>query len=605
LKSVTTQDIPQDWQNIIWREWYNCEDKLYARLLFALVADERTGWAATIISAVIGVLFGTLWGIGGLLVTYLVGLVIVLSNRPIALGSSNWMWVWGVIGGGAGYWMWLLLKRRLSWQVWLRWLIPRIPVHQLTGEGLNWLGQRLFFGLALGLGGSLLGLILEVNVGQGIIGPEQGWVLVIFLVGLMSISLIWGWIVGYHDGLILGTIGWLGAWLSVSLIFILAAWQVVGLISLVIAALVVLIGVVGPFLMTMLLRLPLLEVLDPPRVKANIVYFIVISGLGYGLSLTAQLATGDEATLILFRFLGLHFEAPVIQLNKMLGLLGWLVAGLGTELGVLLSTLKLKRRDGSLEYEYRRRFFWWKDRPYISEVTATLTQVPRVPVEVKESWTEVMNCLERMQSTDTPEPLIKFLRSPDWIERLTASHALVMMGGEAIAALGKIVTDKDPALRPTAIWILHSIGYETTIRLAHQADNLLCHTCLTCCTPGSVEITPGDSFTYYGCRLCRQTRAFWDGAKGAVAVLDANMTDEVVQQDGLVRVNWLARRTLFDFDRVEIVQATDEDVERFAVQIGNDTDPFRKRYYQQMRCVVKAGCKLSENTLRILQHTFG
>jgi hypothetical protein len=602
---VTTQGIPQDWQNIIWREWYNCEDGLYARLLFALVADERTGWAATIISAVIGMFFGTLWGIAGLLVTFLVGLAIVLSNRPIALGSSYWMWVWGVIGAGAGYWMWLLLKRRLSWRVWLRWLIPRIPVHQLTGEGLSWLGQRLFFGLALGLGGSLIGLILEMNVGQRTIGPEHAWVLVIFFVGLMSISLIWGWIVGYHDGLILGTISWLGAWLSVSLIFILAAWEVVGLISLVTAGLVVLIGVVGPFLVTMLLRSPLLVVLDQPRVKANIVYFVIISGLGYGLSLTAQLATGDETTLVLFKFLGLHFETPVIQLNKMLGLLGWLVAGLGTELGVLLSTLKLKRGDGSLEYEYRRRFFWWQDRPYISEVTAVLTQVPRVPAEVKETWTEAINRLEWMQGIKLPQTLIKFLRSHDWIERLAASHALVMMGGEAITSLGKIVTDKDPALRQRAIWILHSIGYETTTRLAHRADKLLCHTCLTRCTPTTVEIILGDSFTYYGCRLCRQTQEFWGGAKGVIAVLDANMTDEVVQQDELVRVNWLTRRALFDFDRVEIVRATDEDVERFAVQIGNDTDPFRKRYYQRMRCVVKPGCNLSENTLRILRHTFG
>jgi hypothetical protein len=289
----------------------------------------------------------------------------------------------------------------------------------------------------------------------------------------------------------------------------------------------------------------------------------------------------------------------------MLGLLAWLIAGQGAELGVLLSTLKLKRGDGTLEYEYRRRFFWWQDRPYISEVTAALTQVPRVPEEVEENWTEVMNCLKRLQGIDTPEPLIKLLQSLDWIERLAASHALVIMGGEAIAPLGKIVTDKNLSLRQRAVWILHSIGYETTARLARRADKLLCHACLIRCTPSTVEITPGDTFTYYGCRLCRQTREFWDGAKGAIAVLDANMTDEVIQQDELVRVNWLTRRALFDFDRVEIVQATDEDVERFAVQIGNDTDPFRKRYYRRMRCVVKSGCKLSENTLRILQHTFG
>jgi hypothetical protein len=61
-----------------------------------------------------------------------------------------------------------------------------------------------------------------------------------------------------------------------------------------------------------------------------------------------------------------------------------------------------------------------------------------------------------------------------------------------------------------------------------------------------VEIIPNDTFTYYGCRLCRQTREFWDSAKGVIAVLDTNMTDEVVQQDKLVRINWLTRRALFD-----------------------------------------------------------
>ena len=59
------------------------------------------------------------------------------------------------------------------------------------------------------------------------------------------------------------------------------------------------------------------------------------------------------------------------------------------------------------------------------------------------------------------------------------------------------------------------------------------------------------------------------------------------------------------FDEVEIVQATDEDVERFAVQVGNDTDPKRKPRYQEMRCVVSPECRLSENSMRILERMFG
>jgi hypothetical protein len=90
-----------------------------------------------------------------------------------------------------------------------------------------------------------------------------------------------------------------------------------------------------------------------------------------------------------------------------------------------------------------------------------------------------------------------------------------------------------------------------------------------------------------------------------VAVLDDTWSESHHQQDGLLRANWLIRRSMFDFDRVEIIQTTDEDVERFAVQVGNDTDPFRQPRYRKMRCAVGAECQLSVNSLRVLQHTFG
>ena len=91
-----------------------------------------------------------------------------------------------------------------------------------------------------------------------------------------------------------------------------------------------------------------------------------------------------------------------------------------------------------------------------------------------------------------------------------------------------------------------------------------------------------------------------------VAVLDAGWESERERpQKDLLRVNWLRRQTLFDFDQIQIVQATDEDVERFAAQIGNDTDSWRRSHYRQMSCLINPGCQLSENTLRILQNMFG
>jgi hypothetical protein len=56
---------------------------------------------------------------------------------------------------------------------------------------------------------------------------------------------------------------------------------------------------------------------------------------------------------------------------------------------------------------------------------------------------------------------------------------------------------------------------------------------------------------------------------------------------------------------VEIIQASDEDIERFAVQVGNDTDPLRQPRYRQLHCRIGLTCHLSENSLRVLQSVFG
>jgi hypothetical protein len=112
--------------------------------------------------------------------------------------------------------------------------------------------------------------------------------------------------------------------------------------------------------------------------------------------------------------------------------------------------------------------------------------------------------------------------------------------------------------------------------------------------------------TYYGCRTCGQSRQFLYCPQGVIAVLGTvSSVSAQNQHDGLLRVNWLTRRTLFDFKQVEIIQATDEDVERFAVQVGNDTDPVRQPHYAQMQCFIAPQCQLSENSPRVLQIMFG
>lgn len=91
-----------------------------------------------------------------------------------------------------------------------------------------------------------------------------------------------------------------------------------------------------------------------------------------------------------------------------------------------------------------------------------------------------------------------------------------------------------------------------------------------------------------------------------VAVLDAGWDgeSEKVNYD-MLRVNWLRRPKLFDFDWIEIVRASDEDVNRFAAQIGGDDDRWRGQRYPQMVCVVSPDCHLSETTLFKLRQMFG
>jgi hypothetical protein len=179
---------------------------------------------------------------------------------------------------------------------------------------------------------------------------------------------------------------------------------------------------------------------------------------------------------------------------------------------------------------------------------------------------------------------------------------MVAAGAQAIPALQPIVSDKNHTLRLLASQLVQDIA-TTTLSLQPQLDSLLCRECLLRYSAHEVETSWLKSVIYYGCRSChRSTNPFQ--ADRVVAVLDSQMAKRIVQEDQTLRVNWLQDRQLFDFDAVEIIQASDEDIERFAVQIGNDTDPQRQGRYQQMLCFISPEQVLSDNSRRILERSF-
>jgi len=177
-------------------------------------------------------------------------------------------------------------------------------------------------------------------------------------------------------------------------------------------------------------------------------------------------------------------------------------------------------------------------------------------------------------------------------------------GGEAVPALQAIATGDGHVLKSIAIQLLRDISAETTQRLGREARWLYCPRCLTHFEAQTIRLSWWQSVVYCGCRTCGQSRETLRGER-LIAMLDNDTALETYNQNGDIRVNWLERRHIFDFDQIEILHATDEDVERFAVQVGNDTDLVRKPRYATMQCVVSPRCHLSENTMRILERMFG
>jgi hypothetical protein len=276
----------------------------------------------------------------------------------------------------------------------------------------------------------------------------------------------------------------------------------------------------------------------------------------------------------------------------------------------VILALMLSVTGGMIGIEGSRRFralyFWWQGQPTASKVEKALQQALTHHPRIKQIWAEPLRRLtQQKKQQNQPDQLVAMLNSADWIDRFVAQKTLVALGGEATETLREIATDKTNPLWKMGIWLLAGIEQETSNLFAWRVNHTLCPHCLTRFDARPIDVGVGISVTYYGCRVCGQSREYFYVPQGVSAVLAASWGKMLARQDGLLLVNWWIHRALFDFDRIKIIQATDEDVERFAVQVGNDTDPFRRPRYKKMHCLVGQRCKLSENTLRILRYTFG
>jgi hypothetical protein len=208
--------------------------------------------------------------------------------------------------------------------------------------------------------------------------------------------------------------------------------------------------------------------------------------------------------------------------------------------------------------------------------------------------------LGQLGDTRAIEPLIARLGNRD--VQQAAKSALVAIGPATVAPLvawlrggsaresqeaaGQVISAITQSLEPHLNW-------------------LLCRFCLTRFARRTYTIGKRTTSHYIACRLCLKAADVMRDVKEAVAVLDAEMHQEFTYANGVVRVNWLRRETLCDFDRVEIIQTTEYEVERLCIQVGNDTDTFRQPRYRRMACIVAPQYDLPQSALNMLKRTFG
>lgn len=266
---------------------------------------------------------------------------------------------------------------------------------------------------------------------------------------------------------------------------------------------------------------------------------------------------------------------------------------------------RLYQGCGPFDDFYASMFF--SNRPHLHFVERALYTACNIKRGAKPVWQKRLQQLEEAKRKDTPtDELIVQLEDHHWFAQFIARHALVYRGGRTITPLNIARFDASPELQQTIDLIIRSICAETTERLASETDIWLCPDCLTRCSEHWIEKKRQPDWKFYGCRRCRRSCDLLRVPGRVTVRLHSKWWDVYLQDGDNLIGNWFGYQPfLFDFDAVEIVQATDEEVERFAVHVGNDTDRAWQTPYKEMRCTIDPACGLSVNTVRILESIFG
>lgn len=89
-----------------------------------------------------------------------------------------------------------------------------------------------------------------------------------------------------------------------------------------------------------------------------------------------------------------------------------------------------------------------------------------------------------------------------------------------------------------------------------------------------------------------------------IVALDEQLPSQTWRDEETIVVNWIKQDGLCDFDEVEIREVSEQDVNRFCLAIGNDTDRHRRKHYKRVTCRIYTD-SLNANTKQLLARAFG
>jgi|GEM_PF-4758334 len=156
---------------------------------------------------------------------------------------------------------------------------------------------------------------------------------------------------------------------------------------------------------------------------------------------------------------------------------------------------------------------------------------------------------------------------------------------------------RDARMNPD-LYYLEEIFIKTTNYQLAQRDRLYCEKHLR-----RFDLERVKRFTYGVCRSCRGSQHGMF-VKKCILMLDRSVSWKKLKKEDTFWVNGLQLDELCDFDALIVGVCSYEDIERFCIMIGNDSDDERVKKYRFIKYRLREGNTITEKGMTLLDRFF-